>query len=352
MLAAASRQTTAVRRTIDLIRMAGFYRPRALLRELFDDLDFRRRCAIARVLIVDDQPANVRILAAALRAECDVASAPDGAAALAAAAAGDVDLILLDVVLPDIDGFDVCRRLKADARTSRIPVIFVTSLEEMQDETTGFSVGGVDYITKPIRAPIVRARVRTHLDLKHARDLLESLAMIDAVTGVANRRRFDEALELEWKRAVRSHAPLSIGLADIDVFKRLNDTYGHACGDECLRAVAQALRATVRRPSDLVARYGGEEFGIVIPETDGPAMRVLLLSALNAVRDLRLPHSASDAAAFVTISIGSVTLVPSLAGDDVPSVLGTVDRLLYDAKHAGRNQARHLDLGSGETTAV
>jgi diguanylate cyclase (GGDEF)-like protein len=295
---------------------------------------------------------NVRILAAALRGEWDVVSATDGAAALAAAAAGDVDLILLDVVLPDIDGFDVCRKLKADGRTSRIPVIFVTSLEEMHDETTGFSVGGVDYITKPIRGPIVRARVRTHLELKNARDLLESLAMIDAVTGIANRRRFDETLELEWKRAMRSRSSLSVGLADLDFFKRLNDTYGHARGDECLRAVAQALQATARRPSDLVARYGGEEFGIIIPESDAPAMRALLQNALNAVRNLAFAHSASDVATHVTISIGAVTLVPAVAGGDILSTLEAADRLLYDAKQMGRNQAQHLDLGSGTRTAI
>ena len=295
---------------------------------------------------------NVRILAAALRGESDVVSAHDGAAALAAAMAGDIDLILLDVVLPDIDGFEVCRRLKADARTSRIPVIFVTSLEEMQDETTGFAVGGVDYIVKPIRAPIVRARVRTHLDLKHARDLLESLAMIDAVTGIANRRRLDEVLEGEWKRAVRSRASLSIALADLDFFKKLNDTYGHARGDECLRAVAQALRSTARRPTDLVARYGGEEFALVIPDSDAMAMRGLLQNALAAVRNLGLPHSASEVATHVTVSIGAVTVVPAVAGGDPLSTMETVDRLLYDAKHSGRNHAVHIDVGTGAIAAI
>jgi len=295
---------------------------------------------------------NVRILAAALRGESDVVSANDGASAIVAAASGDIDLILLDVVLPDIDGFEVCRRLKADERTSRIPVIFVTSLEEMQDETTGFAVGGVDYIVKPIRAPIVRARVRTHLDLKHARDLLESLALIDAVTGIANRRRLDEVLEQEWKRAERSHASLSIALADLDFFKKLNDTYGHARGDYCLRAVAQALRGTARRPSDLVARYGGEEFALVFPDSDAAAMRALLHKALAAVRNLGLPHSASEVATHVTISIGAVTVVPAVAGGDPASTLVTVDRLLYDAKHMGRNHARHLDLGTGDVVAI
>src|SRR5258708_10506734 len=234
---------------------------------------FRLIPLMARVLVVDDQPANVRILAAALRGQCEVVSAGDGATALAAAAADDVDLILLDVVLPDIDGFDVCRRLKANERTRSIPVIFVTSLEQVHDEATGFDVGGVDYITKPFHGPIVRARVRTHLELKHARDLLESLAMIDAVTGIANRRRFDEVLAQEWNRAVRSGSSPSIGPAGPDFFKKLNDAYGHARGDVCLRAVAQALHGVARRSSDLVARYGGEEFGLIVPESDASVMR-------------------------------------------------------------------------------
>jgi diguanylate cyclase (GGDEF)-like protein len=307
---------------------------------------------MASVLVVDDQPANVRILAAALRDQCEVVSAFDGSTALATAAAGDVDLILLDVVLPDIDGFEVCRRLKADERTRHIPVIFVTSLEDVHDETMGFDVGGVDYITKPIRAPIVRARVRTHLELKQARDLLESLAMIDAVTGIANRRRFNESLEQEWKRAVRSGSSLSIGIADLDYFKKLNDIYGHASGDSCLRAVAQALRGVVRRPADLVARYGGEEFGLVFPESDANAMRALVRNALDAIRNLGIPHSGSLVATFMTISIGAVTLVPAKAGGDPLSALETADRLLYDAKRMGRNQARYLDLGSGEHGSI
>ena len=307
---------------------------------------------MARVLLVDDQPANLRILAAALRGQCEVVTAGDGASALVTAAAGDIDLILLDVVLPDIDGFDVCRRLKSDERTRRIPVIFVTALEDVVDETTGFDVGGVDYITKPIRTPIVRARVRTHLELKLARDLLESLAMIDAVTGIANRRRFDEALEQEWRRAMRSGSSLSVGIADLDFFKKLNDVYGHARGDACLRAVAQALQGTVRRPADLVARYGGEEFGLIVPDSDASALRALLRNALASVRDLAIPHSGSLVVSWMTISIGAVTLVPATAGGDPLSTLETADRLLYDAKHMGRNQAIFVDLDSGERESV
>jgi diguanylate cyclase (GGDEF)-like protein len=306
---------------------------------------------LPRVLVVDDQPANVRILAAALRKDCDVVACHDGESALGLAAAGDIDLILLDVVMPGVDGFEVCRRLKAEVRTRRIPVIFVTALEDMRDETTGFDVGGVDYITKPIRAPIVRARVRTHLALKQAQDLLESLASIDAVTGIANRRRFDEALDQEWKRAARSGARLSIAIADIDFFKAVNDLYGHARGDDALRRVAHALRGIARRPSDLVARYGGEEFGLVFPESDAAAMFALLRAALAAVRELAIPHTGSQAASHVTISLGAVTVTPANGGQP-QEALEVADRLLYDAKHGGRNQARYRDGFDGESSVL
>ncbi|HEX8152240.1 MAG TPA: response regulator, partial [Thermoanaerobaculia bacterium] len=157
-----------------------------------------------RLLIVDDQPANIRVMAEALHDQYELLFATSGAKALEIASTGGVELVLLDVVMPELDGFEVCRRLKSDAATSRIPVIFVTAREEVGDEARGFNVGGVDYITKPIQPPIVRARVRTHLELKRTHDLLESLASVDALTGIANRRRFDAVLADEWKRAQRN----------------------------------------------------------------------------------------------------------------------------------------------------
>ena len=267
--------------------------------------DTRRR----RLLLVDDHPPNVHLLAEALRERYELRVATSGAKALALAAEGGIDLVLLDVVMPDLDGFEVCRRLKADERTWAIPVIFVTSLGEVDDETRGFDAGGVDYITKPISPPVVRARVRTHLELKEARDLLEELASVDALTGIANRRRFDGTLDREWRRALRSGSSLTLAIADVDHFKAFNDRYGHARGDDCLRQVAQAAAAACGRPADLVARYGGEEFGLVLPDTDGAGARVLLRAVLANVEELRVPHAASSCAPHVTLSVGSVSLV-------------------------------------------
>jgi diguanylate cyclase (GGDEF)-like protein len=290
-----------------------------------------------KLLIVDDQPANIRVMAEALRDDYELFFATNGERALEIIAGGAAELVLLDVVMPGLDGFEVCRRMKDDEATSRIPVIFVTAREEVGDEERGFDLGAVDYITKPIQPPIVRARVRTHIELKRARDLLESLASIDAVTTIANRRRFDSSLETEWKRCARSHSPLTVAIADVDHFKSFNDTYGHMRGDECLRAVALAIRSVARRPGDLAARYGGEEFAVVLPETDAAAARAIMESMLEAVRALHVVHSGSSCADFVTISAGVATIVPSM--EMSPSVIVLpADAALYEAKQSGRNR--------------
>jgi diguanylate cyclase (GGDEF)-like protein len=294
-----------------------------------------------RVLIVDDQPANIRVMAELLQGEYELFFATSGAKALEVVAANDIELVLLDVVMPDMDGFEVCRRLKADERTARIPIIFVTAREETHDETRGFEAGAVDYIIKPIVPPIVRARVRTHLELKRARDLLERMASIDGLTGIANRRQLDTFLAQEWKRAAGSGSPLSLAIIDVDHFKNFNDTHGHAKGDECLRAIAQALGGVARRTSDLAARYGGEEFAVVLPDTPGEAMASILASMLDAVR----------AACPATISAGAVTLIPAL--DSEPSsALEAADRLLYEVKRGGRNHALHADLMRGSRQRI
>jgi diguanylate cyclase (GGDEF)-like protein len=304
-----------------------------------------------RLLIVDDQSTNIRVIAEALGGEYELFFATTGAKALEIAGTRDIELVLLDVVMPDMDGFEVCKRIKSDERTAKIPVIFVTAREEVNDETRGFDVGGVDYIAKPIRPPIVRARVRTHLELKRARDLLESMASIDALTGIANRRQFDISIDQEWRRATRNGTWLSLAILDVDYFKKFNDTYGHAKGDECLRAIAQALLGVTRRPPDLAARYGGEEFAIVLPETDSEAMQLVLHNLLECVRALSIEHAASSCASHVTISAGAVSLIPQRDGTPA-AALETADKLLYEVKGGGRNHAIHLDLASGAKRRV
>ncbi len=301
-----------------------------------------------RLLIVDDQSANIRVMAEALRGDYELFFATSGAKALEIVATNDIELVLLDVVMPEMDGFSVCRLLKADARTSRIPVIFVTAREETHDETRGFDAGAVDYIIKPIVPPIVRARVKTHLELKHARDLLERMASIDGLTGIANRRQLDQHLAQEWKRAAATRSPLSLAIIDVDEFKKYNDTYGHQKGDECLRSVATAILGVARRASDLAARYGGEEFAIVLPDAEASAAAVLIGAMMDSVRSLRIEHSASSCAPCVTVSAGAITLIPEHDSEPA-SALEIADRLLYDVKRGGRNHALHVDaMRSGQ----
>ncbi|MDP2806082.1 MAG: diguanylate cyclase [Gallionellaceae bacterium] len=290
------------------------------------------------ILIVDDTPTNIQVLAEALRMDYRVRVAGGGKAAFEIIAkVGAPDLILLDVMMPDMDGYEVCRRLKQAPETKNVPVIFVTAKADALDEEYGLSLGAVDYIAKPFHLPIVAARVRNHINLKIKTDLLESQAMLDGMTNIPNRRRFDETLESEWKRSLRSGAQLSLVMADIDYFKRYNDNYGHGVGDECLKKVAASLALSVERPSDLAARYGGEEFVMILPETDIAGARAIAEHFRSRVESLHIPHEHSDASSSVTVSVGVASVVPN--ADMLPAeLLKKADEMLYQAKESGRNR--------------
>ncbi|MEY6431083.1 diguanylate cyclase [Thioalkalicoccus limnaeus] len=291
------------------------------------------------VLIVDDEPTNLRALADLLRHDYAIRIATNGRKTLELAAAEDPpDLILLDIEMPDMTGYEVCRRLKSDERTSGIPVIFVTARNRIEDQELGFNLGAVDYIAKPFHPTIVRARVRNHMNLKIKTDLLEKLSMQDGLTDIPNRRRFDERLVEEWARASRNGQPLSLAMMDIDHFKPYNDHYGHGAGDECLRRVARALQASVSRPPDFVARYGGEEFVALMPDTDGNGARHVAERLRRTIEALAIPHQHSKTAAIVTLSIGVATRPTACRETDRQRLLELADQALYRAKQHGRNQ--------------
>jgi len=234
-----------------------------------------------RLLVVDDQPANIQVLYQILSSDYQVFMATSGAQALALCAARQPDLVLLDLIMPDMDGYQVCQRLKEDAVTRDIPVIFITAQTDESAEEMGFDLGAVDFISKPINPRIVKARVKTHLMLKAQSDLLRSWAYLDGLTGVHNRRFFDERVNAEMGRAIRNQTPLSLVMLDVDFFKRFNDHYGHQAGDDCLRRVAGTLKNSLMRGGDHVARYGGEEFVCLLPDTDfAGAMRSIFRCAL------------------------------------------------------------------------
>lgn len=290
-----------------------------------------------RLLVVDDQPINIQTLYQIFHADHEVFMATSGEQALAFCRSNPLpDLILLDVVMPGLDGLAVCQQLKADPVLANIPVIFVTACMDPADETRALEAGGVDFITKPVNPMVVRARVKTHLTLKAQEDFLRSLVFVDGLTGVANRRRFDEALLSEWRQCRRAGTPLALLMIDIDHFKRYNDHYGHPTGDACLQQVAAVLKAAMQRACDLVARYGGEEFVCLLPGCDqAPALaKAQALQAALAARGIA--HEASPTAAWVTLSIGVAVAQPQ-AGGSPAALVAAADAALYSAKHRGRN---------------
>ncbi|PPC79259.1 diguanylate cyclase response regulator [Pokkaliibacter plantistimulans] len=292
-----------------------------------------------RVLIVDDQPINIRALHEVFRGEYHLIMATNGQQAIEQARKQLPDLILLDVVMPDMNGYDVCQQLKSDAQTASIPVIFVTTQSNPDEEALGFEAGAVDFIIKPVNPVIVRARVRTHLALKLQYDFVRSIALQDGLTGIPNRRRFDDDFASYWGQARREQWPLSLLLIDVDHFKLYNDHYGHVAGDVCLRSVAQALVKTARRSTDLVYRYGGEEFACLLPHTDLQGAEQCAASMLEAVAALNIEHCKSATAPVVSISIGIVSVIPD-QDHKQENMVELADKALYDAKHAGRNGYR------------
>ena len=302
------------------------------------------------LLVVDDQPVNIQALYRIFAPDHRVLMATSGAKALALCRDDPPDLILLDVVMPDMDGHAVCERLKSDEATRNIPVIFVTSHNDAQQETRGLELGAVDFIAKPVNPAVVRARVKTHLTLKSQSDLLRQLVFMDGLTGVANRRCFDERLDTEWRRAVRRDAPLALLMLDVDHFKRYNDCYGHQAGDDCLRRVASVIRHSSARAGDLVARYGGEEFACILPDTDLPGALLVAAGIEHRVRDLQIAHTDSDTAKVVTFSVGASARLLGADGDPA-GLLALADAQLYRAKHSGRGRACGATLPPSPVTA-
>ncbi|MCE4554892.1 diguanylate cyclase [Pelomonas cellulosilytica] len=283
-----------------------------------------------RLLVVDDQPANIQALHRVFAADCQVLMATHGARALQLCRERQPDVVLLDVQMPGMDGHELCAELKADPLLRAIAVIFVTSQDRPEDETRALDAGAADFITKPFNPTVVRARVRTQLTLKAQSDLLRTLAFVDGLTGVYNRRHFDERFLAESGRAQRTRSPLGVALADVDHFKHYNDALGHLAGDDCLRRVAGTLRACLRRPTDLLARYGGEEFVCLLPDTDlAGAIGVAQLME-ERVRSLALPHPGVGGC--VTISLGVS------AGCQADGLVEAADKALYIAKAAGRGR--------------
>jgi diguanylate cyclase (GGDEF)-like protein len=289
------------------------------------------------ILIVDDSVAAIRLLADMLK---DM-----GQVKFSATAQGGLDLarkfnplvILLDVEMPSMNGYEVCRQLKADPTTSGASVIFVTAEKSTESEIKALQGGAVDFISKPLNQLIVRARVEAHLKIQRQAAALNRLANRDGLTGLFNRRYFDQAIEMEFLRHRRQQLSLAVVFVDIDHFKLFNDTYGHVKGDMCLEQVASALEVSTKRPGEFVSRYGGEEFVVVLPYVDLDSAAKYGETLCQVVRLLRIPHGRSGANEVVTISVGVAAMVPD-DGSSVTQLIEQADQALYQAKAGGRNR--------------
>ncbi|MBA6381954.1 diguanylate cyclase [Colwellia sp. BRX10-6] len=289
------------------------------------------------ILIVDDDKANRKMLKELLQEQAKIIFAKNGKQARELARKHLPDLILLDVIMPDISGFEVIDSLKNDPKTINISVIFITGLANDDDEERGFNLGGCDYIYKPFKPNIVIARVMMHLELIRQRKMLDEIAHIDALTGVNNRRKMDLVLKDEVAANKYEHTNLLVAILDIDYFKQYNDGYGHGAGDVALRQVGQALREICVRPRDFIARYGGEEFVLILPDCDKAGAEIMLSNIAQAIKDKKIKHQYSSVSPQLTVSVGAV-VVKSSQSVVVANVMKKADSLLYQAKKNGRNQ--------------
>ena len=294
-----------------------------------------------KILIVDDSLLQATQLKAIIEDEYNVAIAQTAEDGLRRAHDEDFSLILLDVVMPEMDGFTLLKKLQEEIITQNVPVILITSLADAVSEQRGLVLGAVDYITKPYIPLIVKARVNTHVKLYQYRRQIEEQSMTDQLTGVANRRRYDRYSLMKWHEAARLQVPFSICMFDIDHFKVYNDTFGHPAGDKVIAAVAKTISSHLKRSTDFVARYGGEEFVAISMGESSGKMFEYLQKIRQAVEDLHIPHN-PKVSQWVTVSIGGVTVIPE-TGSAYDLHLKIADTMLYDAKKGGRNQVVWAD---------
>lgn len=291
----------------------------------------------ARILIADDDSVSLYLLSGVFAEGCVVHCVKSGEEALAVVNEFKPDIILLDIVMKGMYGFEVCQRLKANRDTADIPVVFISSREDAETEIEGLKAGGIDFITKPFNPAIVRMRISNYIELKKVRDNLERMSMTDQLTGLYNRRYFDRMLMSEIRRSSRCHDCLSLLMMDIDFFKRYNDSNGHLAGDECLKLISHTVKNSFRRVGDLVARYGGEEFAVLLPSTGLASAAMLAENTRQSVEELQIAYTGLAENGFVTISVGVAGASPDPAANP-QQLLNDADKALYQAKTRGRNR--------------
>jgi diguanylate cyclase (GGDEF)-like protein len=296
---------------------------------------------INSVLIVDDEGVNTTALENILSQEYKIYTTKNGLDAISLAKERHPDVILLDILMPGIDGYETLSRLKSDEDTQPIPVILITGLGNIENEEKGFILGAADYICKPCAPSIVKLRIKNQINIVNQLRLSNQLSTTDQLTGIPNRRSFNIQVNKEWGRNMRDKKPLSLILLDIDRFKDFNDTYGHQQGDEVLRTIATTLKGSLRRSSDFAARWGGEEFVILLPSTDMNGALIIAERIRENIEQTPIPVQ-NGLFVGVTVSIGVAMLVPTQETNQ-NDLISQADRALYDAKEKGRNKVCEFD---------
>lgn len=291
----------------------------------------------ARLLVVDDQPVNIQAIYEIFAGSYEVFMATSGEQALNFCRNTPPDLVLLDRIMPEMDGLEVCHQLKQQLQTRHIPVIFVTASGQTDEEMACWAVGAADFVTKPVNPVTLRKRVEAHLALARQADRMRDRSAVDSLTGIASRRYFDSRFKDAWRHSMRTQLPVSLILADIDFFKRYNEHYGHARGDACLRQIALAFKDSLKRAYDIVARFGGEEFICLLPETPLEGAEQVASTLANAVQTLAIEHLDNDGSAIVTISLGVCSQIARQA-EDHEMLIKETERQLRHAKQQGRRQ--------------
>jgi diguanylate cyclase (GGDEF)-like protein len=289
-----------------------------------------------KILIVDDEISNIDVLAVLLKSQYEVIYTRNSESAFKIVQEQEPNLILLDIEMPGMNGFEVLEKLKNDPSTMSIPVIFITVSNDVKDEEKGFALGAVDYITKPFSPSVVKARINTHLKLSDYIHKIEKQCMLDALTGLPNRWAFDNRMSVEWGRALREQTTLGIIMLDIDNFTEYNDTYGHPQGDILLKVISNIIKTTIKRATDFASRWGGEEFVVLLPGTDKNGTLIVAEKIRVNIKNAQIPHS-DGSISTITISGGGLSIIPG-EEDSINDMIKTADDLLYLAKDNGRDQ--------------
>ncbi len=326
------------------------------------------------VLLVDDQAFVAEFIRRQLVSEHDINFhyCINPVEAISTAERIGPTVVLLDLVMPDIDGLMLCRQFRNHPTVCDLPVVMLSSTEDPVVKAQGFAAGANDYLVKPPDKIELIARLRYHsasyinklqrdeayralrasqMRLEELNMELLQLANLDGLTGLANRRYFNERYAEEWARAVRAKKPIALIMSDVDRFKVFNDNYGHLGGDDCLKQVAATIKKVVARPGDIVARYGGEEFIVALPNTNLEGAMYVAEKIRADVEQQAIPHQFSDISTHVTISLGVATVIPQ-PGTDPATLIKQADQYLYQAKNAGRNRVQGAALSPDDPVSV